>query len=98
MHTEPKLPPDLPENLSQKIRAGGKIRRIVIDRQQCIGAGSCVAVAPGVFQLDKDNLAYIVDPEAANEDDLLLAAQSCPVLAISLYDEAGNKIFPAEKI
>lgn len=94
MLPEPKLPPDLPENISQKIRTGGKIRRIVVDRQQCIGAASCVAVAPGVFQVDGENLAYVVDPEATDEDTILMAAQSCPVLAIALYDEAGNKIFP----
>jgi len=44
-----KLPADLPPDISQKIRAGGKIRRIVVDRAKCIGANSCVAVAPGVF-------------------------------------------------
>ncbi len=74
----------------------GKIRRIVIDRTACIGARPCVAMAPGVFQLDENNLAYVVDPDAAGEDVILMAAQSCPVLAISIYDEEGNKIFPEE--
>lgn len=90
------LPPNLPAKISQKIRAGGQIRRIVVDRAKCIGAGSCVAVAPGVFQLDGENLAYVIDPDSTDEDTILLAAQSCPVLAIELYDEAGKKIFPEE--
>lgn len=96
MPDEIKLPADLPEQISQKIRNGGKIRRIVVDRAKCIGANSCVAVAPGVFQLDEENLAYVVDPDSTDEDTILLAAQSCPVLAILLYDENGTKIFPEE--
>lgn len=91
-----KVPADLPENNSQGIRKpGGKIRRIVVDREACIGAQSCVVVAPGVFQMDDQNLAYVVDPDSHDEDTVLLAAQSCPVLAIRLYDEEGNQIFPA---
>lgn len=72
----------------------GNIRRIVVDRVKCIGANSCVEVAPGVFQLDKDNLAYIVDPNSTDDDTILMSAQSCPVLAIILYDENGKIIFP----
>lgn len=91
-----KLPTDLPEQISQKIKKGGKIRRVVVDRAKCIGANSCVAVAPGVFQLDEKNLAYVVDPDSTDEDTIMLAAQSCPVLAVLLYDENGAKLFPEE--
>ena len=93
---EPKLPDNLPEEMSQKIRAGGKIRRIVVDRQACIGARSCVVVAPTVFQMDDGNLAFVTDPDSTDEDTILMAAQSCPVLAIKLYDEEGKQIFPEE--
>ena len=82
------------EKTSEAARKGGKIRKIIVDRVKCIGANSCVAVTPGVFQLDGENLAYIVDPEAADDDTLLMSAQSCPVLAILLYDENGKVIFP----
>ncbi len=81
---------------SEAKRKNGKIRKIVVDRMKCIGANACVAVAPGVFQLDYENLAYIVDPEAADEETLLMSAQSCPVLAILLYDENNKIIFPEE--
>jgi len=96
---EPKMPINLdtlPEDISMKIRAGGKIRRIVVDREACIGAQSCVVVAPGVFQMDDDNLAYVTDPNGEDEDTVMLGAQSCPVLAVHLYDEEGNQIFPEE--
>lgn len=74
----------------------GRIAKIVVDKDICIGAASCVAVAPGVFQLDDKNKAYIVDPTTADEDTIMLAAQSCPVFAIFLYDEYGNQIFPEQ--
>ncbi|MFA6105257.1 MAG: ferredoxin [Patescibacteria group bacterium] len=81
-------------NSDEAIKKSGQIRRIVVDRVKCIGADSCVAVAPGVFQLDEENLAYIVDPNSSDDDTILMAAQSCPVLAILLYDENNNIIFP----
>ncbi len=98
MSEEVKMPADLAEDNSQGIRKEGKIRRIVVDRAACIGAQSCVVVAPGVFQMDEQNLAYVVDPDSHDEDTVLLSAQACPVLAIHLYDEDGNKIFPKDDI
>lgn len=73
-----------------------KIRKIVVDRAGCIGARSCALVAPGAFQMDDENLAYVpVDVDKYEDDEtLLVAAQSCPVLAIHLYDENDNKVFP----
>jgi len=71
-----------------------KIAKIIVDRDLCIGAAPCVTVAPGVFQLDEENKAYIVDPKAADDETILLAAQACPVQAILLYDVEGNQIYP----
>ncbi len=73
-----------------------KISKIVIDRELCIGAGPCVTVAPGVFQLDQDNKAVVINARGADDDTILLAAQSCPVQAISLFDEEDNQIYPEE--
>lgn len=71
-----------------------KIAKIEVDRDVCIGAAPCVTVAPGVFQLDEENKAYVVDADGADAETILLAAQSCPVQAIRLFDEEGNQIFP----
>lgn len=71
-----------------------KIAKIVVDRDLCIGAAPCVVVASKVFQLDKDNKAVVIDQHGADDDTILLAAQSCPVQAIALFDEEGNQIFP----
>lgn len=71
-----------------------KIAKIVVDRDLCIGAASCVAIAPGVFALDDEDKAYVVNDKAADNETILLAAQSCPTRAILLYDEDGNQIYP----
>ena len=71
-----------------------KIAKIEVDRELCIGAAPCVTVAPGVFQLDNENKAIIMDAHGADDDTILLAAESCPVQAIILYDEEGGRIFP----
>lgn len=70
------------------------ISKIVVDRDACIGAAPCVTVAPGVFQLDDESKAYVVDPNGADAETILLAAQACPVQAIFLYDETGKQIYP----
>ena len=71
-----------------------KISKIEVDRDLCIGAAPCVTVAPGVFQLDEENKAYVVDPKVADDETILLAAQSCPVQAIKIFDEDGKQIYP----
>lgn len=71
-----------------------KISKIVIDRELCIGAASCVAIAPGVFALDSENKAYVVDENGADNETILNAARSCPTKAIILFDENGKQIFP----
>lgn len=71
-----------------------KIGKIYIDRDLCIGAASCVAIAPDAFELDDENKAVLKDQKAVDDETLLLAAQSCPTKAIIVYDEEGNQIYP----
>jgi len=71
-----------------------KIAKIFIDRDLCIGAASCIAIAPDVFELDDENKAVVKNPKGADDETIMLAAQSCPTRAIILYDEDGNQIYP----
>ena len=71
-----------------------KIGKIVVDRNLCIGAASCLAVAPGVFELDAENKAVVHNDKGADDETILLAAQSCPTRAIILFDEEGKQIYP----
>jgi len=54
-----------------------------------------VAVAPNAFDLDNEGKAIVKKTYLNHTDDeLLIAAQSCPVMAILLYDKDGKQIFP----
>lgn len=70
--------------------------KVEVVRNLCIGAASCVAVAPGTFELDAENIA-IVKPDATDPDETkLLAAQSCPTKAIIITDiETGQQVYPS---
>ncbi|MBI4134764.1 MAG: ferredoxin [Candidatus Sungbacteria bacterium] len=86
-----------------------KVAKIMIDRNLCIGAASCVAVIPGIFELDSENKAVLRRKdgtsssdetktedlaETVDDDMILLAAKSCPTMAIKLFDEDGKQIYP----
>ena len=57
---------------------------VEIDREVCMGSGNCVYEAPGVFDLDDDSVAFVLDPAASAEDTVLGAAQKCPTHAITV--------------
>lgn len=71
-----------------------EISKIVVDRNLCIGCGTCVALAPEVFELDNENKSVVKNPKGADGETILFAAQSCPVNAIILYDKNNKKIWP----
>jgi ferredoxin len=68
--------------------------RVVIDREQCVGFGDCVKEAPEGFKLDEDTIAVFMAPEAVERERLLRACESCPVDAITVWDETGSQIVP----
>jgi ferredoxin len=71
-----------------------KISRIVIDRDLCIGAATCVTIAPETFQMDDENKAILVNLEGNEAETILMGAESCPTKAIFLYDENDVQIYP----
>ncbi len=69
--------------------------KVKVLRDLCIGAASCVAIAPNVFQLDNEAKAIVLaDGKNDTDENILAAAQSCPVNAIIIEDENGNQIWP----
>ncbi len=74
-----------------------KIRNLTmrIDRDLCIGAATCIALAPKAWALDDEAKAIILDTASEETDDALLeAAKGCPVMAIFLTDESGKQVYP----
>lgn len=82
---------------------------VKVDEDLCIGAASCVTIAPETFQLNDENKAYVYDHGTepggsvyerwlevteTEMENILLGAQSCPTLAISIFNEDGKQLFP----
>jgi ferredoxin len=68
--------------------------KVIVDRDLCQGIGNCVALAPGVFQLDKQNKAVTTHFENINQEKIREAAESCPLDAIILQDDEGEQLYP----
>ncbi len=81
--------------------------KVKVDRNLCIGAASCIAVAPNTFELDSEGKAVIKKKDgsmtsdfvnysdiADEEANILNAAKSCPVNAIIIIevDETGKEV------
>ena len=74
-----------------------KIRNLTmrIDRDLCIGAATCIALAPKAWALDDEAKAIILDTTEEETDQALLdAAKGCPVMAIFITDENGKQLYP----
>lgn len=78
----------------ERKKEGSKISKIVIDRDLCIGAASCIAVSGATFELDNENKAVVTGADAADDDTLMAAAESCPTKAILLFNKDGEQLFP----
>lgn len=74
-----------------------KIRdiQVHIDRDLCIGAATCVAIAPQTFLIDSEAKAVILNTAENDPDENIIdAARGCPVAAIIIEDQNGNRVFP----
>lgn len=70
--------------------------KIHVDKDLCIGAATCIAIAPNTFILDSEAKAVIIETVESDSDDTILdAARGCPTAAIIIEDTNGNKIFPS---
>jgi len=68
---------------------------ITIDRNLCIGAATCVALAPRAYTLDTEAKAVFLETASEETDETLMAAaKGCPVMAIIIKDQTGAQIFP----
>jgi ferredoxin len=63
--------------------------RVTADNTKCVVSCMCVYRAPTVFDQDEDGLVVVLDsaPPAELAQDVLSAAQGCPVGAISVHQE-----------
>lgn len=62
--------------------------KVVIDRRRCIGAGTCIVLAPTAFRWRQGDFLKpeILDPRTVDEDVLREVAAACPTQAIVLEE------------
>lgn len=82
----------------QKPHGPVQVRNLKVEvvKDLCIGAATCVAIAPNTFILDSEAKAIILNSADSDTDESIIdAARGCPTAAILIEDDKGNKIFPA---
>ena len=69
--------------------------KVHVDRNLCIGAATCIAMAPKTYLLDSEAKAIILESSDQDTDEAIIeGAKACPVAAIIIEDESGKRIFP----
>jgi len=71
-----------------------KTYKVKYDKKKCIGAASCVKLAPETWKLDDEGLA-VKKKSSFGEKDYdknVKAAKSCPTHAIEIYDDQNKKV------
>lgn len=83
------------ENNDPKVTRKIRTLTMRIDRGLCIGAATCVAIAPKAWAMDDEAKAIILDTaDEESDENLIEAARGCPTLAIFITDETGKQVFP----
>jgi ferredoxin len=54
-----------------------------VDISTCIGCGVCAEIAPATFDMDRERLARVLNPDGDPEEVIQKAIDDCPVAAIS---------------
>jgi ferredoxin len=60
---------------------------VIVDEEKCCGAGTCVMIAPAVFdQRDEDGIVVLLqsEPDEGQQAAVREAANLCPAAAIRL--------------
>ncbi len=58
---------------------------ITVDKDGCIGASACVAMAAHTYAIDNDGKAVILDTATEDSEDAIIdSARACPVQAIKI--------------
>jgi len=55
-----------------------------IDKDKCIGCGTCAVVAPKTFKLRDDGKAEAINPPGDDEETIKEAIETCAVDAIKI--------------
>jgi ferredoxin len=69
--------------------------RVRVDHNVCVGNQMCETFAPHVFRMNENRQSEAVDPAGDPEEQVMEAAENCPVGAITVEDaDTGEQLFP----
>ncbi|MCX4914452.1 MULTISPECIES: ferredoxin [unclassified Streptomyces] len=72
--------------------------QVEVDRSVCIGSAQCVHHAPDAFHLDTARQSHPTTPETDATEQILEAAEGCPVEAVMItLLGSGEPVFPPEE-
>lgn len=63
--------------------------RVIVDKERCVAAGSCVITSPAVFDQDEEDGKVVLLIEAPDDrlrEEVLESVNVCPVAALSIAD------------
>lgn len=64
-----------------------KMKKIVVDRDACIGCGACVAMTQSeIFGFTNEGTSTVLKPDATEDPRVTNAIEACPTGAISIEE------------
>ncbi|SFB15824.1 ferredoxin [Lentibacillus halodurans] len=71
----------------------------IINQETCIGCGNCEEIAPDIFDLDEDGIAFVKADQNQGSvpitedqlDNLIEAIEECPTDSVRLSDQPFGK-------
>jgi ferredoxin len=87
----------------EMVTSDGRKLTISVDQSKCLGAMSCVTMAPAIFAYDVTDTGHWrkraeplgmrdADEGEVDSESMTLAAESCPYQAITIRDSATGEI------
>lgn len=83
--------------------------KIIVRRELCQSAATCVAMAPDIYALDDEFKAVVKDEKPEQDTEFIMdvdekklksvldGAKACPYNAIEVYDtQTGKKLYPLQ--
>jgi ferredoxin len=68
--------------------------RVYIDPNRCIANAKCTTAAPGIYVLDEETGAAVIENAVdATLEQLFAGARACPTQAI-IIEQFGRRVFP----